>query len=138
MACIPSFLLGIPYCFQSGFRTLTFINKFCTVLSTAFGVIFDVLLFYFSGKFTKNFNLLSNYTNEKLHPFIPFCLKFCVIPFTLVIVISWVLKLPSILRLAYNSNNIIGIILGICFNFFIIAPSIYFFIKPCLYPAHFD
>ena len=130
IACIPSFVLGLPYCLQSGFRTLTFVNKFCTVFSSSFGVIFDVVLFYFSGKFIKNFNILSKFTNEKLNPFISFCLKFCVIPFTLLILISWIFQLPSIIRLAYDSYNIIGIILGIFFNLLMIAPTIYFYLNP--------
>ena len=122
-------LFGLIFCFQSGFRSLTFVNTFCTVLSTSSGLIVDICLFFYSGKFSKAFSSLIRFTGEKLHSYVPFCLKYCVIPFTGVILIMWISQVPSILKTSWDNSEFLNISIGITVNAILLSPSIYFYFK---------
>jgi SNF family Na+-dependent transporter len=114
--CLISLLLGLPMCFQSGFRTLTFLNQFCTVVSTSLGLIFDLYLFYFKS----GVSTLSSY--------VQFFLKICIIPLTLSIFITWVIGTPQIIKDQIQNKDYISLLFGFFYNLmFISIPAIFYF-----------
>lgn len=128
MACAASFVAGLAYCFESGFRSLTTINQFGTVLSTTLSLVFDVMIFYYSGHFARQVARLSGLTGESVHWLVDFCLRYLVIPLMLVILGSWLWDVPSFLARSVRSHNYLGVGMGILYNLaFVFAFSYYYF-----------
>ena len=113
--CCISFLLGLPMCFQCGFRILTFMNEFCTVISTSLLLIFDIYLFFFKpGK-----SSLSGYVN--------WFLKIFIIPLTLSIFITWIIGVPHLIYQQINNKDFMSLFLGLFYNvMFIFFVVIYY------------
>jgi hypothetical protein len=55
-----------------------------------------------------------------------FLLKYIVVPSTLVILVSWLFRVPSIIAECYTNRDYMTIAIGILFNLVMILPSIYY------------
>ena len=115
LVCAVSFACAVPLCFESGFRTLAFLNQFCVVVASCLPLVMDVTVFFWAGG-----------CRVKLSRFVQSCLRFWVAPLTIGIFVSWLCGVPRLMRAEFENGDFLSLVLGIFYNMcMVLAPICY-------------